>query len=56
MGGLYHGLQFGITALLGLTLGYWLDRKFHTTPLGTLGGLFGGAAIGMYNLTRALKK
>lgn len=52
---LYHGLQFAVTTLLGLAAGHWLDRRFGTSPFGTLGGLFGGAALGMYYLARALK-
>ena len=56
MGGLHLGLQFGITAVGGLALGYWLDGKFLPSPLGTLGGLFAGAGIGMYILVREVKK
>lgn len=56
MGGLHHGLQFGITAVGGLCVGYWLDGRFLPSPLGTLGGLFAGAGIGMYILAREVKK
>ena len=53
--GLYLGLEFGLTAILGLALGHWIDKRFHCLPLGTLAGLFGGAILGIYNLTRTLK-
>lgn len=55
LGGLYHGLQFGLTAIVGLGVGYWLDQRVLPFPLGTLGGFFAGAAVGMYNLARGLK-
>ena len=54
-GGLYHGMQFAMTALLGMGAGYWLDQRYLPAPLGTLGGLFIGAAVGMYVLAKALK-
>lgn len=54
-GGLYLGMQFALTALLGLGVGVWMDHRFLPSPLGTLGGLFIGAAVGMYILARSLK-
>jgi hypothetical protein len=57
MGGLAYGLQFAIMTFLGLAGGYWLDQhKFLPSPLGTIGGLFGGAVLGMYVLAKALSK
>ncbi|MBI5625403.1 MAG: AtpZ/AtpI family protein [Elusimicrobia bacterium] len=56
MGGLYHGLQFAVTAVAGLAVGYWLDGRVLPSPLGMLGGFFAGAAVGMYILARELKK
>ncbi|MBI3507591.1 MAG: AtpZ/AtpI family protein [Proteobacteria bacterium] len=56
MGGLAHGLQFAVTAMLGLAGGYWLDKRhFLPMPLGTLGGLLLGSVIGMVVLAKALK-
>ena len=55
LGGLYHGLQFALTALLGIGAGYWLDGRYLPSPLGTLGGLFVGSGLGMYFLARSLK-
>ena len=48
-------MQFALTALLGLGVGVWMDHRFLPSPLGTLGGLFIGAAVGMYILARSLK-
>lgn len=53
---MYHGLQFAITAVGGLAIGHWLDGRLLPEPLGILGGLFAGAAVGMYLLYRELRK
>ncbi|MBI5211530.1 MAG: AtpZ/AtpI family protein [Elusimicrobia bacterium] len=55
MGGLYHGLQFAVTAIGGLAVGYWLDQRCLPSPLGTLGGLFLGAVLGMYIMVREMR-
>lgn len=52
---LSHGLEFAITALLGLGAGYWLDGKWGTSPLCLLGGFFLGAVLGMVNLARRMR-
>jgi F0F1-type ATP synthase assembly protein I len=44
-----------LTALSGLGLGYWLDRKWGTTPLFLLVGFFVGAVLGMVQLARRMK-
>lgn len=55
MAGLAHGLQFAVTVFLGLAAGYWLDGRYGWSPVGTLLGFFGGAALGMYQLARAFR-
>ena len=56
LGGLAHGLQFALTAILGLAAGRWLEQKgMLPAPVGTLGGLLIGAVLGMYVLARSLK-
>ena len=55
LGGLYHGLQFAVTTMVGLAAGYWLDQHYLPAPLGTLGGLLGGSIMGMYILARTVK-
>ena len=55
MGDLSHGLQFALITLLGMLIGYWLDKRWHTTPWLFLGGLFVGSIIGMIILARNVK-
>jgi ATP synthase protein I len=46
------GLELaGATAGLAL-LGYWIDRKFGTSPWGILGGVVIGIVGGLYNMIR----
>ncbi|MDR1043825.1 MAG: AtpZ/AtpI family protein [Candidatus Adiutrix sp.] len=44
------GLTFAVAIVLGLALGWWLDRKFGTAPWLLLVGLFLGIAAGFKNL------
>jgi len=53
--GLFLGLQFGLTILMGLAVGVWLDHRFKWEPVGTLVGFFGGALVGFYNLIKKMK-
>ena len=48
------GLQFAISILLCLFIGWWMDGKLGTTPLFLLIGTFFGAGAGFYNLYRGL--
>ncbi len=46
------GLELaGATAGLAL-VGYWIDRRFGTGPLGILGGVVIGIVGGLYNLVK----
>ena len=47
------GLQLAISVVVFFFIGYWLDGKFGTSPWGTIGGAFLGAAGG---LTKFLKE
>ena len=53
--GLAHGMQFAVTTIGGLAVGYWLDQRYLPSPLGTLGGLLIGSVLGMYTLAKSLK-
>jgi len=44
------GLAFAVAIVMGLALGWWLDKKFGTAPWLLLGGLFVGIAAGFKNL------
>ena len=46
------GLELaGATAGLAL-VGYWIDRRFGTSPWGILGGVVIGIVGGLYNLVK----
>jgi len=44
------GITFAVAIVLGLALGWWLDRKLGTAPWLLLGGLFLGIGAGFKNL------
>jgi ATP synthase protein I len=46
------GLQFGLTIVVFVFAGVWLDRKLGTSPWLTIGGTFLGAAGGGYSMYR----
>lgn len=48
------GLQFGITIVVFAFGGIWLDRKLGTSPLFVIGAVFGGAALGFWEMYRAM--
>jgi ATP synthase protein I len=50
------GLEFGLSVLVGLFGGQWLDRKFHTDPWLTFIGMGFGTAAGVRTLWRAAEK
>jgi F0F1-type ATP synthase assembly protein I len=53
IGGL--GFQFGLTILLGALLGYYLDRRWGTSPWLILAGTLAGTAAGFWQVINALK-
>jgi ATP synthase protein I len=50
------GLEFGLSVLIGLFGGQWLDRRFHTDPWLTFLGMAFGTAAGMRTLWRTARK
>ncbi len=44
------GITFAVAIVLGLALGWWLDKKFGTGPWCLLAGLMLGIAAGFKNL------
>jgi F0F1-type ATP synthase assembly protein I len=46
------GWELASFSLLGVGLGYWLDRHFKSSPWGTLVGALFGIVIGLYRLIR----
>jgi len=49
---LYAGTSLAITILLCTFSGVWVDRHWHWSPWGTIGGAFIGIAAGLYNFIR----
>ena len=50
----YSGVGLELAgAMAGLALvGYWIDRRFGTSPWGMLGGVVIGLVGGLYNMVR----
>ena len=49
------GTEFAVAEMLGTALGFWLDRKWGTTPWMLLAGVAAGFALGFYIVLRAAK-
>jgi F0F1-type ATP synthase assembly protein I len=47
-----YGLEMAVGVGLGLCAGLWFDKRFGSSPLGILIGVFLGLASGMYMLIR----
>jgi len=47
------GLEFGLSVLVGLFFGQWLDKRLHTSPWLLLVGMGFGTAAGIRSLLRA---
>ena len=50
------GLEMGLSVLIGILAGYWLDQHFHTTPWLMLLFLVLGLVAGFRGVMRALRK
>lgn len=48
------GLQFAITLVLLTLAGVWLDKRFGTSPWLMIVGVFGGAALGFWEMYRRM--
>jgi F0F1-type ATP synthase assembly protein I len=48
------GLQFAISIIVFLFAGQWLDRKFGTSPIFLMLGVFVGAGAAFYSMYRKL--
>ncbi len=46
------GWELSSFTVLGLGVGWWLDRRFKSSPWGVLVGAFAGIGIGLYRLIR----
>jgi ATP synthase protein I len=52
----YLGLMFPSSMIVGMLLGYLVDKYFHTDPWGKLIGLFLGVVAGAVNFVRDYKR
>lgn len=50
------GLELGLSVMVGLFVGQWLDKKLGTHDILTLVGLLFGAAAGFRSVYRLLKQ
>ena len=50
------GMSVALSIVIGLGIGYWLDKKFDTEPVLLLVGLAFGIAAGFSNIYRAGQK
>lgn len=50
------GIELGLSVMIGLIGGQWLDRYFGTAPWLLLAGLLFGLAAGFRSMFRALKE
>ena len=50
------GMSVAFAIVIGLGIGYWLDKKFGTQPVLLLVGLAFGIAAGFSNIYRAGQK
>lgn len=48
------GFQFAITIVLFTLGGVWLDRRFGTSPVLVIVGVFAGAGIGFWQMYRLM--
>jgi ATP synthase protein I len=48
------GFYVGVSIVLGVLVGLWLDNRFHTRPILVLVGLFGGLFMAGYGVYRML--
>ena len=51
---IWVGWFIGISILLGVLGGFWLDRKFGTEPILVIAGLILGLAVAFYGVYRML--
>lgn len=49
------GLVVALPLVGGVLGGVWLDKNLGFAPIGVLGGVFGGLAVGIYGAWQILK-
>ena len=54
--GISLGLQLALSFILFISLGYWLDKKYNSLPIGLLIGVFLAFIYGIYEIWKIVKK
>ena len=49
------GLELGVSVVIGMAMGYWVDSKFETEPIGLLAGMGLGFVAAFRSIRRTLK-
>lgn len=49
------GLEFAVAEILGVGLGFWLDKKYQSSPWLLVAGAVVGFMLGMYIVWRRAK-
>jgi ATP synthase protein I len=50
------GWELASFSILGVGVGYWLDKHFGSSPWGTLVGALFGIVLGLYRLIRTFSR
>ena len=50
------GLEFATAEIMGVAIGFWLDKKWHSSPWMLLTGAAFGFALGLYIIWRNMKE
>lgn len=50
------GAEFAVSEILGAWVGYWLDKRWDTSPWLLLAGVCVGFVLGFYIILRAAKE
>ena len=51
-----HGLEMGICVVIGIVIGYFLDKYFHTSPYLTIIFMLFGVAAAVKTALRLIKQ
>jgi ATP synthase protein I len=49
------GLELGVSVIIGMAMGYWVDSKFDTDPFGLFVGMGLGFVAAFRSIRRTLK-
>lgn len=50
------GTEFAVAEILGTGIGFWLDKKWGTTPWLLIAGAVAGFGLGLYIILRTAKQ